>query len=131
MPENVPLPRRAPDIVMRTFRFAQSIIRICKELEQTSGVSRIFLNQLMRSGTSIGANLEEAQAGQTRADFAHKCAIALKESRETLYWLRLIESSDVRFDKLFPGILTEASEISRVLGAIVATASRNARTNAK
>ncbi|MGC2692532.1 MAG: four helix bundle protein, partial [Desulfobaccales bacterium] len=49
--------------------------------------------QLLRSGTSIGANIEEAQAGQSRADFISKCAIALKETRETRYWLRLLNES--------------------------------------
>jgi len=81
------------DIRERTFAFALEIARLCQRLEKQSGVHRTLGRQLLRSGTSIGANMEEAQAGQSRADFVSKCAIALKEARETTYWLRLIRES--------------------------------------
>jgi four helix bundle protein len=60
------------------------------KLDQMPGVSRTLANQLMKSGTSIGANVEEGQASQSRADFIAKYAIACKEARETHYWLRLL-----------------------------------------
>ena len=62
-------------------------------LKSAPGVGRTLSGQLLRAGTSVGANLEEAQAGQSRADFISKNAIALKEARETHYWLRLLVAS--------------------------------------
>jgi len=81
--------------------------------------------QLLRSGTSIGANVEEAQAGQSRADFLSKYSISLKEARETIYWLRLIEASGT-FDgeKLLP-LKREADEIARIIGAIIVRTKNN------
>lgn len=73
------------DIRERTFTFALEIVRLCQKLERDSGVWHVLGKQLLRSGTSIGANAEEAQAGQSRADFISKYAIALKEARETIY----------------------------------------------
>ena len=77
----------------RTFEFSLRIIRPCQELEEQPGVARTLSWQLLRSGTSIGANVEEAQAGQSKLDFISKNAIALKEARETIYWLRLVIGS--------------------------------------
>ena len=83
------------DVVERTFQFALGVVRLCKECERRNSSARTLARQLLRSGTSIGANVEEAQAGQSRADFVSKYAIALKEARESNYWLRLlIESGD-------------------------------------
>ena len=80
--------------------------------------------QLLRSGTSIGANVEEAQAGQSKLDFISKNAIALKEARETIYWLRLIAASDaLRKGHLSP-LLSEADELARIIGAIIVSAKR-------
>jgi four helix bundle protein len=77
------------DIESRTFDFALAIVTLCQALDAQPGVGRTLSRQLLRSGTSIGANVEEAQAGQSRADFISKNGIALKEARETHYWLRL------------------------------------------
>lgn len=84
--------------------------------------------QLLRSETSIGANVEEAQAGQSKADFVSKLAIALKEARETGYWLRLIrESGTTNTDSL--GLLEkEALELAKILGAIISKARKTSRT---
>ena len=72
------------DITERTFKFALRIIKLFKSLnEEYSADKYILAKQLLRSGTSIGANVEEAQAGQSRADFISKMSIALKEARET------------------------------------------------
>ena len=79
-------------------------------------------NQLLRSGTSIGANIEEAQAGQSRADFVSKISISCKEARETLYWLSLLEASEsIKAEKLRP-ISKEADELVRILTSIVKSA---------
>jgi four helix bundle protein len=77
------------DIRERAFELAVRIIKACQFLDEQLGVGRTLGKQLIRSGTSIGANLEEAQAGQSRADLISKNAIALKEAHETHYWLRL------------------------------------------
>ena len=78
------------DIRERTFAFAVRIVKLCQYLEKHSNLSKSLIEQLIKAGTSVGANLEEATAGQSRADFAHKNSISLKEARETNYWLRLI-----------------------------------------
>jgi four helix bundle protein len=65
-------------------------VKLCRYLEEKPGTGRTLSNQLLKAATSVGANSEEAQAGQSRADFISKNAIALKEPRETHYWLRLL-----------------------------------------
>jgi len=107
------------DIEQRTFRFALNIVRLCQKIEDKVGTSRTLALQLLRSGTSVGANVEEAQAGQSRADFISKYSIALKEIRETRYWLRLMaESAIVDVHAIYP-LIEEAAELSRILGATV------------
>lgn len=114
------------DIVERTFAFAMRIVRLCQALEQQTGVWRTLGKQRLRAGTSIGANVKEAQAGQSRSDFAAKYAIALKEARETIYWLRLLrETGSVKLDEL-DAILKEAHEISRIIGSIIVSTKRKA-----
>jgi four helix bundle protein len=73
------------DIRERTFAFAVRIVKLCQYLEKHSTVSKNLIGQLLDVGTSIGANLEEAKAGQSRADFSNKNSISLKEVRETNY----------------------------------------------
>ena len=84
------------NITDRSFAFAVRVVKLCRFLEKQDGVSRTLANQLLRSGTSVGANIEEAQAGQSKADFTAKMSIARKESRETLYWLRLLSTRSIR-----------------------------------
>ena len=76
------------DIKERTFQFGTDIIKLSYSLEQRYGTIRILANQLLRAGTSIGANIEEAYGSHTDPDFLNKFSIALKESRETSYWIR-------------------------------------------
>jgi len=83
------------DLPERTFAFAKRIVKRCQTLEEQRGVAQTLSRQLIRSGTSIGANFEEVQAGQSRNDFRLKYNIACKEARETLYWLRLLAETDV------------------------------------
>lgn len=116
----------ARDLTERTFRFALQIVKLCRQLEMRNGACRILARQLLRSDTSIGANVEEAQAAQSRPDFINKNAIALKEARETHYWIRLlVESEEVKPDTIAP-IRQEAEELKRILGAVVVTSRRNA-----
>jgi len=116
--------KKPRDIKERTFQFALGIVRLCQQMENQSGIWRVLGKQLLRSGTSIGANVEEAQAGQSKADFTSKYAIALKEARETIYWLRLLkESGAVKKDSV-EILIQEADELSRILGSIIVNAKR-------
>ncbi|MBM3935289.1 MAG: four helix bundle protein [SAR202 cluster bacterium] len=101
------------------FLFATRIINLCRALERDPGVSRILAAQVLRSGTSIGANIEEGQAGQSRADFLGKLSIACKEARETHYWLRLLAASDTVPKDTLSDLIAEANEIVAILTSIV------------
>jgi four helix bundle protein len=74
-------PKHPQDIKLRTFEFAKRVVKLCQVLESQPGVSRTLSSQLLRSGTSIGANVEEAHGGQSKADFTAKMYIACKEAR--------------------------------------------------
>ena len=121
------------DLPPRTFEFARRIVELCRTLDQTPGVSRTLANQLLRSGTSIGANVEEAQAGQSRADFVAKAYIACKEARETHYWLRLLAASQIVEPERLSDLTSEASQLVAILTSIVksARANQNGRTSPK
>jgi len=116
--------QKTRDIKKRTFEFALEIIGLCRRLDEMPGVYRTLGKQLLRSGTSIGANVEEAQAGQSKADFMSKYAIALKEARETIYWLRLINESNSLKDGSVETLVQEADELSHILGSIIVNAKR-------
>ena len=110
------------DIRERAFEFAVRVVKLCRLLEKQRNVGRTLINQLLDAGTSIGANLEEAQAGQSRADFVHKNAISLKEARESVYWLRLILATTAFEKPVSDGIKeleSEAGEIARIIGRII------------
>ena len=85
-------------------------------------MSRTIGKQLLRSVTSIGANVQEGQAGQSKADFISKNYIALKEARETLYWLKLLAATEILPESRLTPIAQEAEEITRILGAILVKA---------
>ena len=107
------------DICERAFEFAVRIVALCRELHDERGVSRILAGQLVRSGTSVGANLEEGQAAQSRADFIHKYSIARKELRETTYWLRLLKASRLVGHDACEALEDEATQLLRILTTII------------
>jgi four helix bundle protein len=110
------------DIRERAFAFAVRIVKLCKFLEKNSNVSSNLTGQLLDAGTSIGANLEEAKAAQSTADFIHKNAISLKEARESIYWLRLIlatEPFDNSVKKGIEDLENESIEIAKIIGKII------------
>jgi four helix bundle protein len=113
------------EIQSRTFEFAVRIVKLCQHLDEKSGVSRTIGKQLLRAGTSVGANVEEAQSGQSKADFISKIAIALKEARETRYWLRLIVASNLLPIERLSDLQTEIEELMKILGAIIVSAKDN------
>ena len=119
-------PKTTVDIQQRTFAFAVRIVKLCRHLEEKPGAGRTLSRQLLRAGTSIGANVEEAQAGTTKADFIYKVAIALKEARETDYWLRLIyEINNQVIKGRMDDLLKESNEIISILTASVKKLQQN------
>lgn len=108
---------RSNIIVELTFKFAISIVKYCEELE--SKKKFVIAKQLLKSGTSIGANIREAQNAESKNDFIHKFKIAAKECDETIYWLAICKQID---SYPFDDNLTEQIEvISKVLSKILAT----------
>lgn len=106
----------------KSFAFAVRIVKLCKHLVDQHR-ENVLSKQLLRSGTSIGANVNEAQAGQSRADFVAKMVIAGKEARETKYWLDLLVATGYlnARDKHTETLLAEAEEMVKILTAIVKT----------
>lgn len=108
----------------RSFDFAVRIVKLKDfliEEKKEFDISR----QILRSGTSIGANVSEAQQAQSQADFLTKMNIALKEAAETKYWLRLLNATDKLTDKETKSILDECVEIEKTLYSIVRTTKKN------
>ena len=89
----------------------------------------VLSKQVLRCGTSIGANVEEAIGGQSRADFLSKLSIAYKEARETSYWLRLLKVTDYLTDTQFQSIHADAEELCRIIGAIQKSTKDNPAPN--
>ena len=116
------------DIEKRTFDFGLRIIKLCQFVEGRSWVNSTLGKQLLRCGTSIGSNVEEAQAAESRADFISKNNISLKEARETHYRLRLLAAAEVVAQSRLQPILDEALELKRILGAIVVSAKKNSKS---
>ncbi len=102
----------------KSFQFAVRIVNLCRYLQE-SKKEYTLSKQLLRSGTSIGANVTEAQQAQSRADFVSKLNISLKESDETAYWLRLLHATDYIPQKTFSSIYADCRELSKILVAII------------
>ena len=102
----------------KSFQFAVRITKLCRYL-QNEQKEFVLTKQLLRSGTSIGANVSEAQQAQSRADFVNKLNIALKEAYETNYWLRLLHATDLLSPVEFHSIYSDCQEIERLLISIV------------
>jgi four helix bundle protein len=113
------------DIKERTFEFASRVVRLCRALEESPGVSRTLANQLLRSGTSVGANVEEAHGSHSKPDFIAKMSIANKEARETNYWLRLLAASDVVPSDKLTDITDESNQLIAILTTIVKRSREN------
>lgn len=107
-------------ILKLSFDFALMIIDYCEKLEALKKF--VLANQLLKSGTSIGANCTEAQNAESRADFIHKMKVAAKEAEETQYWLKLCD-----YAKNYPDpkpLLIKLEEINKVMGKILSTAKK-------
>ncbi|SRR5258708_18425236 len=109
-------------ILVKSFDFALIIIKLYSTLVEQK--EYVLSKQLLRSGTSIGANVEEATAAQSRKDFISKMSIASKEARETRYWLRLLQKSQfVKID--YSTYLNDIEEIIKIITAIVKSSQNN------
>ena len=110
----------------KSYKFALKIINLSRILKNKN--EYVIGKQVLKSGTSVGANIEEALAGQSRADFLSKMSIASKEARETAYWLRLIRDSEILDINTASEYLEEIEELIRLLTSIVKSTStqRNA-----
>ena len=99
----------------KSFVFA---LRIVKLYQHLNGKKKEFVlsKQVLRSGTSIGANLEESRGAQSSSDFQAKISIAYKEARETAYWLRLLHASKYLTDRQFNSVHSDCEELVRILG---------------
>lgn len=106
----------------RTFQFAVDTVKLYSQMVEKKEF--VLCKQVLRSGTSIGANVEEAIAGQSKKDFLSKMNISLKETRETNYWLRLLKETKL-VDLDFEPNLRESQEILNILSAIVKTTKQN------
>ncbi len=112
------------DLSERLLEFGASIIRFVAKLEKTT-VGKHVSNQLMRSGTSSGANYEEACGAESRADFIHKLQLALKELRESLYWLKLTKKSELLPQEHVLPLINETDELVKIIAKSVVTARQN------
>jgi four helix bundle protein len=112
-----------PNIIKeKTYQFALDIINLYRTMQKQNEF--VISKQLVRSGTSIGANVEEASAAQSKKDFISKMAISSKEARETNYWLRLLRDSKL-FDKIdYIALIKESEEIIKILTSIVKTSQK-------
>jgi four helix bundle protein len=105
-------------ILEKSFTFSLSIIELFKNLKSNNEF--IISKQLLRSGTSIGANINESTAAQSKADFIHKMSIASKEARETKYWLRLLDKSNLTTISM-SNYLIEIEHILNIITKIIKT----------
>ena len=117
---------REGPIVKKTIDFSVSVFKYSRILEGKRQF--IFSNQLLRSGTSIGANVFEAQYAESIIDFIHKMKIALKEANETLYWLTLCEKVDEH--EVDQDMFVRLNEIITILSRIIITSKRNLNESA-
>ena len=112
-------------ILNKSFEFSVRIVNLYKYLTLQQK-EFVMAKQILRSGTSIGANSEEANAGQSKKDFIAKMSIVLKEARETSFWLRLLYQTEYIDNKMFDSLFEDCQEIIAIVTAIIKTA-RNSK----
>lgn len=110
-------PKPMYDLEPRTLEFGKRIIRLCKSLPKNQ-VNFNLIDQVSRSGTSMGANYREANETTTKKDFHFRIRICRKESKETIYWLQLIIEANPDFEEKMKSLLQEATELMKIFAAI-------------
>lgn len=108
-------------LVQLSKKFAVDVVNLCSEIKEKRK-SNVLLNQLLRSGTSIGANIHEANYAASRADFINKFQIALKECYETDYWLGLFKDTNMISEEEYRNLFAQCSKIRKLLIASITTA---------
>lgn len=108
----------------KSYSFAIRSVKLYKYLV-TEQKEFVLSKQILRSGTSIGANIEEANSGQSKNDFIAKLSISLKEAKETHYWLRLLHDCDYLSKNLFDSLLADCNELIALITKIIKTAREN------
>ena len=113
---------KKPDsiIAKKAYAFALNIVTLYKQLIEEKK-EYVLSKQLLRSGTSIGANVNEAICAQSKRDFVHKLSISLKEARETKYWLNLLKDSAYLESNSFTNLIIACDEIIKILSSIILT----------
>lgn len=112
--------RRRMDIQERTFQFAVRVVRLVDRLPRTIAGMEVG-RQLVRAATSVGANVEEADAAESKRDFVHKMKIAHKEAREARYWLEIVQAALLDDDEV-RDLIRESNELIHILQAIIRSA---------
>ena len=115
---------------VKSFDFALRVVKLYKFMAEEHR-EYVLSKQILRSGTSIGANVEESKHGQSRVDFVHKLSIAQKEASETNYWLRLLRDSDYLSHKLANSLSIDFDQIQRLLAFSIKTAKSNLKGGVK
>ena len=108
------------NLYLKAFKFAVRVVKVCKWISNNKR-EFILSKQLLRSGTSIGANIAEANGAISKSDFSNKVSISYKESLETKYWLSLMKETRFIDGKLYDSLFTDADELSKILFAILKT----------
>ena len=125
MHRRTPMAQRPYDFRQRSFLFACEIVAFARVVADRGYILGRLATQLVKSGASVGANLEESTDGQSKPDFTSKQCIALKEAREARFWLRLIAASEPSLARGAQPLITEATEFVAMLTASVKTAKSN------
>ena len=115
-------------IQAKSYAFAVRTVRLYQHLS-VEKKEYVLSKQVLRCGTSIGANVEEAIGGQSRADFVSKMSIAYKEARETSYWLRLLKDTDYLTASQFDSIHADVEELCRIIASIKKSTKSNKHAN--
>ncbi len=113
-------PKREPDLKVRAYRFCVSLLKWASSVER-GRISDVVMQQLVRAGTSVGANIVEAKAGSSRRDFTRYLEIALKSANETLFWLCLTRDAGIAERDQVATLVAEMKEIAKMLGASILT----------
>jgi four helix bundle protein len=107
-------------IVDKSYKFGLRVVKLYLHLRKNK-IERELLIQFLKSGTSVGANIEEAEGAQSHKDFIHKIGIAYKEAREAHYWIRILKDSELLEVKLADSFMKDAEELKKILASILKT----------
>lgn len=114
-------------IKIKSFSFAIRIVNLYKTLNTRS--EYVMSKQILRSGTSVGANIREAKNAESKADFIHKMGIFQKEADETLYWLELLQATNYISNEEFLSLNNDGVEVLKLIKSIIITSKNNIKKN--